>query len=151
MKRLIKRAGVIEVYHGTASDVVDAIKAEGIKPVVGGDGDGAYVSVDYEDARNYAVARAGEKRKYEDQVPQFAGVYPVVVVVRVDESELETGYNTNRFAPNGITSDKIVDVIDLSNDEYFQILLEAMDLERKGDSRANQLYQEYSKYTFKYV
>jgi hypothetical protein len=153
VKRLIRKAQLLEVYHGTSSDRADSIRSTGLKIVVGGDGDGAYVSSDYEDAKGYAIKRAGEKRRYADRLPQFADVYPVMIVVKIDDSELKQGYKTNMFAPEGIGPDKIVDVIDLSNEEPFQALLKAMELEKENGDKDEilNLYQQYTSYVFKYV
>lgn len=151
MKRLKKISELIEVYHGTSSDLVDSILATGLKVVVGGDGDGAYVTHDFEVAQCYAVSRAGEKRRYPNDYLEFSEIYPVVLVLKVDDSELKQGFNTDMFAPNGISPDNIIEVKDVSNEEHFQALLESMKLEKNNDSTADEYYLKYMSYVFKYI
>lgn len=150
-KRLIKKSSSIEVYHGTSSDLADSILSTGLKPFAGGDGDGAYVSTDWEDAKCYAIARAGEKRNYSDQLPEFIDVYPIMIVLNTDTDRLKQGFNTNMFAPDGIQPSDIKEVIDLSDEEHFVALLKYIELKDIDDLEADNYYQQYMNYVFKYI
>lgn len=147
MKRLIKKAEIKEMYHGTSSHNSESILATGIKIVDGGYGDGSYVSSSYEEARKYALKRAGDFRRVGDQYPQFAEVYPVIIVVDVDESELKHGMNDVYFAEEGISSDKIRESRDISDDPIWQDLLTYITFKDSEDEQEkNSALEAYKRY-----
>lgn len=147
MKRLIKKAEIKEFYHGTSSNRVDSILSSGLKITDGGFGDGSYVTANFDEARKYALKRAGEFKKASTQYPQYTDVEPVVLVVKIDDSELKHGFQDIYFAEEGIGADKIVEVRDISNDASWQDLVTYVELYENGNEeekeQALEAYQRY--------
>lgn len=147
MKRLIKRAEMKEVYHGTTSQKVDSILSTGLNVTDGGFGDGSYVTSNFDEARKYALKRAGDFRRAGKQYPQFADVYPVVVVVNIDDSELKHGFKDIYFAEAGIGPDKITNTQDLSSDPIWQDLLTYIEFgESENEEEKNKGIEAYQRY-----
>lgn len=146
MKRLIKKAEVKEYYHGTVSHKADSILSTGIKVTDGGYGDGSYVSADFNEARKYALKRAGDFRKASRTYPKYAEVYPVVIVVRIDESELTHGMNDIYFAEAGIGPDKITEARDISNDPIWQDLVTFVNLYEGSEEERDQAIEAHQRY-----
>lgn len=149
MKRLMKKAEILELYHGTSSDKLDSILATGLKIVIGGQGDGAYMTSNYEDARKYSLKRAGDRylagqlKDYD----KYKNVYPVIVVIKIDSSEVRQTYSSNMLAENGVSPDKISNTIDLRDDIIWQNLEAYCQTHNSEDkeekSRGQELYRTY--------
>lgn len=157
MKRLIKKAELLELYHGTSSDKLDGILASGLKIVVGGQGDGAYLTSNLDDARKYALKRAGDRFVYNQlhDSSKYQGIYPVVIVVKIDSSEVKQVFGDNILVPDGVSSDKIVDQINLSDDviwKNLEIYCKTYNSENKEEKAEGQeLYRTYVQETFSIV
>lgn len=147
MKRLIKKSEVMNFYHGTSSDSLDSILSSGLKVTDGGSGDGAYVTKDYNEARKYALKRAGERKtaSVTHNVEQFKDVTPIVITLSLDSNELKQAFGEAMFAEEGIPADKIVNTEDLSNDPIWQNLLAYLEVEnRDSNNEAIQNYRLYA-------
>lgn len=147
MKRLVKRSSIKEVYHGTSSNKLDSILATGIMITDGGFGDGAYVTKNLEEAKKYALKRAGELKKASKQYPQFEEVYPVVIVIQIEESDLKHGFQNIYFAEEGIGADKIIESRDISSDQAWQdLLLYVNFIDSENDDERDKAIESYQRY-----